>query len=126
KSHGYRPWEYYNADEELKEAISQINSGFFSPGQPDLFRPLVDSLLGYDTYMLLADYRAYVDCQDRVAALYEDQDAWARMSILNTARMGYFSSDRTIREYCQEIWNVESVLPDEPDAAFAGPLLQKA
>jgi glycogen phosphorylase len=109
KAGGYRPAAFYERDAELKEAIDQIRSGFFSPDNPDLFRPLVDALLYHDEYMLLADYRAYVDCQDRVAKAYQDADAWTRMSILNVARIGYFSSDRAIREYCQEIWNLEPV-----------------
>ena len=100
----------------MRETLRQINEGFFSPEQPDLFRPLVDSLLGYDPYMLLADYRAYIDCQDRVGALFQDPQAWTCMSILNVARMGYFSSDRTIREYCKEIWKVEPVVPEPADA----------
>ena len=109
KSHGYRPREHYEADAQLKEAIDQIGSGFFSQGDPDLFRPLVDSLLDHDEYMLLADYRSYMECQSRVEQAYLDQDRWTRMSILNVARIGYFSSDRTIREYCDEIWKLVPV-----------------
>lgn len=116
---GYRPWGYYESDLELKEAIDQISSGYFCPEHPDLFRPLVDSLLQWDTYMLFADYRSYIDCQDRVGRLFQDQDAWTRMSILNVARMGYFSSDRTIKEYCQEIWHAEPVILPEPPLAGA-------
>jgi starch phosphorylase len=118
RTEGYRPWKHYETDHELKEALNQISSGYFSPEQPDLFRGLVDSLLGYDPYMLLADYRPYIECQERVAAAYRDQEAWTRMAILNVARTGYFSSDRTIREYCAEIWNVKPVTP-EPTAAIA-------
>lgn len=109
KGRGYIPREFYAADAELREALDQIRSGFYSPENPDLFRPLVDSLLYHDEYMLLADYRSYVDCQDRLAAAYEDQQRWTRMSILNVARIGYFSSDRAIREYCEEIWKVQRV-----------------
>jgi glycogen phosphorylase len=111
RRHGYSPWSYYERDLELREVINQINDGFFSPDQPGLFRPLVDSLLQHDEYMLLADYRAYIDCQDRVGRLFQDQDAWTRMSILNVARMGYFSSDRSISEYCRDIWKAEPVQP---------------
>jgi glycogen phosphorylase len=109
KSKGYNPREYYDADDELRQAIDLISSGFFSNGDTELFRPLVDSLLHHDEYMLLADYRSYLSCQDRVSQAYKDRDTWTRMSILNAARMGKFSSDRTIREYCDEIWHVKSV-----------------
>jgi starch phosphorylase len=106
---GYHPWDYYNADPHLREAVDLINSGHFSHGDANLFRPLVDSLLKYDPYMLFADYRSYVDCQELVSQAYRDTDNWTRMSILNTARMGKFSSDRAIREYAQEIWNAKLV-----------------
>ncbi len=109
KAHGYRPWEYCATNDELREVIEQIRDGFFSPDQPDRFHPLVNSLLQHDDYLLFADYAAYVACQDRVSAAYQDTDAWTRMSILNVARMGYFSSDRSIREYCEEIWKVKPV-----------------
>jgi starch phosphorylase len=75
-----------------------------------LFKPLVDSLLEHDPYMLLADYQSYVDCQDRVDTAYRDPRQWTRMSILNVARIGKFSSDRAIREYCEEIWQVQPLL----------------
>jgi starch phosphorylase len=104
--HGYRPAELYHGDPRLKEAIDLIQSGFFSHGDKDLFRPLVDSLLHHDPYMLLADYASYVECQERVGRAYRDSDHWTRMSILNVARMGKFSSDRAIKEYCEEIWRV--------------------
>ena len=106
KRAGYRPRSFYEADTELREAIDQIGGGHFSPGETGLFQPLVESLLNWDEYMLLADYRAYVDCQDRVSRAYADQEHWTKMSILNVARIGYFSSDRTIREYCRDIWGV--------------------
>jgi len=109
KAHGYRPWEYCATNDELREVIEQIRDGFFSPDQPDLFHPLVNSLLQRDDYLLFADYAAYVACQDRVSAAYQDTQSWTRMSILNVARMGYFSSDRSIREYCEEIWKVKPV-----------------
>ena len=107
KAAGYRPRDHYESDPRLKEAIDQIGSGFFSPEQPELFQPLVNNLLGSDPFMLLADYAAYVDCQERVNQAYRDQEGWTRMSILNTARIGYFSSDRAIREYCERIWRVK-------------------
>jgi starch phosphorylase len=109
KAKGYNPQDYYNGNAELKEVIDQIASGIFSPGEPDLFKPIVDHLLYQDEYMLLADYQAYVDCQKQVSQAYRDQKYWTRMAILNSVRMGKFSSDRTIREYCQEIWQAEPV-----------------
>jgi len=109
KTRGYRPRDYYDADPELKETLDQVASGFFSPAAPTLFRPLVDSLLNHDEYMLLADYRAYVDCQAKVGEVYAKPESWTRMSILNVARIGYFSSDRSIREYCEHIWKIEPV-----------------
>ena len=79
----------------------------FSPGEPGLFRPIADSLLtGGDHYFLLADYAAYVACQAQVARTYRDQSAWTRKAILNVTKMGKFSSDRTIREYADEIWGI--------------------
>jgi glycogen phosphorylase len=114
KDTSYRPWEYYESDSELRECINLIASGLFSPGNKDLFSPLVDSLLYHDPYMLLADYRSYVDCQQRVSDAFNDQDNWIRMSILNVARSGKFSSDRTIHEYCKDIWNVSPVKVDVP------------
>jgi starch phosphorylase len=109
KGGGYQPRDYYEADPHLKEAIDQIASGFFSPDEPDLFQPLVNSLLGLDPFMVLADYAAYVECQERVSRAYANQEAWTRKSILNTARMGFFSSDRAIRDYCERIWRVKAV-----------------
>lgn len=109
KAAGYNPWEYYNSNPELRLAIDRIATGFFSHGDSNLFKPLTDALLSRDEYLLLADYQSYVDCQDRVSQAYRDQEHWTRMSILNVARMGKFSSDRSIREYCQEIWNAQAV-----------------
>ena len=87
--------------------LDQIAAGTFSDGDGELFRPILDSLLHDDQYMLLADYQPYIDCQDKVAAAFRDQEQWTRMSILNSARMGKFSSDRSIREYCEKIWGVK-------------------
>jgi glycogen phosphorylase len=106
---GYHPWDYYHADPYLREAIDLINCGHFSHGDTNLFKPLVDSLLKYDPYLLFADYQPYVNCQEIVSQAYQDADNWTRMSILNMARMGKFSSDRAIREYCQEIWHAKPV-----------------
>ncbi len=109
KAGGYSPRTTYEANPALREAIDMIDSGFFSTGDRELFRPLVDSLLNRDDYMLLADYQSYVDCQQRVSEAYRDRKNWTRMSILNTARVGRFSSDRSIREYCRDIWNVKPI-----------------
>jgi starch phosphorylase len=111
KAAGYSPRSIYEANPELREAIDLIGGGFFSPGDRELFRPLVESLLTRDEYMLLADYQAYVDCQQRVSDAYVDRTGWTRMSILNAARVGRFSSDRSIREYSSAIWNVSPTTP---------------
>ena len=107
KNAGYRPRDYYQRNEELRQAIDQIANGSFSPGEPDLFKPITDGLLNSDTYLLLADYASYIACQEEVDRLYEQPFEWARKSILNTAGMGKFSSDRTIAEYAREIWGVK-------------------
>jgi starch phosphorylase len=109
KAEGYDPQQWYNDNPVLQAVIDRIAEGDFSHGNPDLFKPLIDSLMYHDTYMLFADYQSYVDCQDRVAQAYRDQEQWIRMSILNSARVGKFSSDRTIREYCADIWRVSPV-----------------
>ena len=89
--------------------IDQIGSGGFSGGDSNLFKPLVDSLMRYDPYLVFADFEAYIKCQEQVSEAYKDRENWTRMSILNTARMGKFSSDRAIREYCEKIWNAKPV-----------------
>ena len=112
KSKGYNPSQYYSSNVDLKKAIDLISSGFFSRGDTGLFKPLVDSLLYHDEYLVLADYQSYVDCQERVSQAYADKEQWTKMSILNVARMGKFSSDRSIREYCEDIWKVKPVSVD--------------
>ncbi|MBI1735348.1 MAG: glycogen/starch/alpha-glucan phosphorylase [Candidatus Rokubacteria bacterium] len=109
KAAGYHPREVYDANAELREVIGLIDSGRFSPDDPGLFRPLVSSLLDHDPFMVLADYPRYVACQADVARAWHERERWTRMSILNVARMGFFSSDRAIREYCRDIWHVEPV-----------------
>jgi glycogen phosphorylase len=109
KAQGYRPQDYYNSNQELREVIDLIRSGLFSRGDTELFRPLIDGLMNQDPYLLFADFQSYVDCQAKVSLAYGDTEHWTRMSILNTARSGKFSSDRTIREYCADIWRVKSV-----------------
>jgi glycogen phosphorylase len=105
KAAGYHPSEYYNSNSSLREAIDSISAGRFSRGDRDLFKPLVESFIKHDPYLVLADYESYIKCQEQVSLAYKDRDNWTRKSILNTARMGKFSSDRAIREYCEKIWN---------------------
>jgi starch phosphorylase len=107
KAEAYNPSDYYRGDAELKAAIDLIDSGLFAHGDTELFRPLTGHLLHHDEYLLLADYRSYVDCQQEVDRAYRDPAHWTRMSILNVARMGKFSSDRSIREYARDIWRLE-------------------
>jgi starch phosphorylase len=109
KAQDYRPMDYYNANRGLRDVIDLIRSGFFSRGDTELFRPLIDGLLYHDPYLLLADFQSYLECQAKVSEIYGDTERWTRMSILNTARSGKFSSDRTIREYCADIWRVKPV-----------------
>ncbi len=110
RSTGYNPWDYYNANRELKQCIDMISGGFFSKNQPDLFKPLVDSLLFHsEQYMRLADYESYVKSQERVSEVYNNRRRWARMSILNVANIGKFSTDRTIKEYANDIWGATPV-----------------
>jgi starch phosphorylase len=109
KKKGHNPLDYYHGNAELKAAIDRLSSGHFSNGDRELFKPLVESLLYRDEYLLLADYASYVECQDRAARAYQDQETWTRMAILNVARCGFFSSDRAMRQYCQDIWRVEPV-----------------
>jgi starch phosphorylase len=123
---GYRPREIYEREPELREALDQIRGGVFSSGDTELFRPLVDGLIHHDPYFVLADYAAYIEAQEAVQRAYHDVPNWTRMSILNVARIGKFSSDRAVREYCESIWNVSAVpVGSDPDleprvAAVAG------
>lgn len=110
KAHGYNPYDYYNSNEELKQVIDMIDSGYFSVEEPARYQPIVDNLLRKgDNYLLLADYASYVATQDEVGKVYKDKEEWARRAILNVARMSKFSSDRTIAEYADRIWGVKSV-----------------
>jgi starch phosphorylase len=111
---GYAPRSYYEQDDELRAAVDSIDSGAFSGGDRGAFAGIVESMLGRDEYLALADYRAYVDCQDRVEQAWRDPDHWTRMSILNTARTGYFSSDRTVTDYCASIWHAPAVPVPKP------------
>jgi glycogen phosphorylase len=103
---GYHPRSIYESNPMLREVVDSLASGQFSRGDRNLFRPLIDGLLNSDPYLLFADYQSYVDCQDQVSATFLDQEKWAKMSIYNAARMGRFSSDRAVQEYCRNIWDV--------------------
>jgi starch phosphorylase len=105
-----RSWDYHRDDEELRAVVDWLGSDYWTPGEHGAFAPIHNTLLsGGDPYMVLADFRAYSDCQAKVDAAFRDKDSWARKAILNTARVGKFSSDRTIREYAKEIWNLSPV-----------------
>ena len=122
----YDPRQYYHASDELRGVIDLIAQGRFSNGDPHLFRPLVDELLNHDEFMLMADYQSYIDCQDRAGLIFGDQKQWTRMSLLNVARIGRFSSDRAISEYCRDIWHVtpspvDPEWQDIPETGFVFP-----
>ena len=109
KASGYDPQRYYRASEELQGVIEALASGAFSRGDREMFKPLLDNLRYQDPYMLSADLNLILKCQDNIDFLFRDKENWTRKSILNTARMGYFSSDRAVQEYCKDIWNVRPV-----------------
>ncbi|MFH0975694.1 MAG: glycogen/starch/alpha-glucan phosphorylase [Spirochaetota bacterium] len=110
RSSGYRSWDCYITNPELKLAIDMIQGGYFSGHDRDLFKPITNSLLDMnDHYMLLADYDSFIKCQEKVSETYKNAKLWTRMSIMNTARMGKFSTDRTIKEYADDIWGVKPV-----------------
>ena len=106
QANGYRPYDIYNRDPPLREVMDGLRDGRFSQGDRSLFAPLVADLLHRDSYMLLADFSSYSTVQAQAGKVYADTPRWSRMSVLNTARSGKFSADRTIREYCNEIWKV--------------------
>jgi glycogen phosphorylase len=107
KRNGYNPHAIYDQNEELREVINMINSGSFSKGDHSLFKPITDNLLWHDPFMLMADYPLYIACQDLVANTWRNAGKWNRMAIMNVARMGKFSSDRSILDYCEKIWKVK-------------------
>jgi starch phosphorylase len=109
KQRGYRPHEVVEKNASLREVLDFIASGALAGGDRNLFRPLLDRLLHDDPFLVLADYPAYVDCQEQVSALWRDQRAWTRKAILNVAHMGKFSSDRSIRDYCEQVWRIKPV-----------------
>jgi glycogen phosphorylase len=107
---GYSPGASYRIDAELKAAVDDLASGVFSRGDREAFEPVISAILNWDEYLVLADYRSYIDCHDQaVGPAWADQEWWTRMSILNTARSGFFSSDRTVRDYCRDIWHTQPV-----------------
>ena len=109
---GYNPRDYYEANKDLKEVLDMIASGYFSMDEPDRFKPIVDTLLqNGDHYLLLADYASYIACQLKVEDAYRNQNTWVKKAILNVANMGKFSSDRTILQYAEQIWNAKQVPP---------------
>jgi starch phosphorylase len=109
KAEGYRPRDLLQQNPEMRDVIDLIDSGLFSRGDKALFAPLTAALKERDDFMLLADYPSYVECQRAAGNVYRDEPAWTRMSILNVARMGQFSSDRSMREYARDIWHVSPV-----------------
>jgi len=114
KTNGYQPWDFYHANVELRAVLDMIGSGFFSPDEPDRFKPIIDALLQHgDEYLLLADFASYIACQKEVELAYLDQERWVRKAILNVAHMGKFSSDRTIMQYANQIWDAKPVVPVE-------------
>jgi starch phosphorylase len=109
KGSGYNPRTYYESNPALKQVIDMIATDYFNKNEPGIFKSIVDGLLGVDYYCLLADYQAYIDAQDKVSKLYLNAEEWTKMAILNVARVGKFSSDRSIKEYAENIWKVEPV-----------------
>ena len=118
---GYNPWTYYDNDPELQKVLEAIRVNSFDPTQPALFMDLFDDLTRHgDPFFYMADYRLYVEAQEKVEALFRDQDAWAEKAILNVARMGWFSSDRTIGEYAEKIWGIEPLCIPDPEELSNG------
>ncbi len=109
KARGYKPYTYYESDPNLRQVLDMIARNRFSPGEPGVFNPLLAELLGADRFMVLADFAAYVTCQERVERAFTEKADWTRKAIRNVARTGYFSSDRAVREYAEEIWEVDSI-----------------
>ncbi|HAD82927.1 TPA: glycogen phosphorylase, partial [Candidatus Edwardsbacteria bacterium] len=110
RARGYDPQNQYHSNGQLKEVLDQLDDGFFCRDDPGLFKPIVDSLLKQgDYYLLLADFASYMECQERVSRTYLDPDQWSQKAIINVARMGKFSSDRSIKEYAEQIWQARSV-----------------
>jgi starch phosphorylase len=121
QTEGYNPRTYSEQNAGLRQVLGFIGSGALSPNDSGLFRPLIENLLWHDPFMVLADYQAYIDCQNKVSQLWRDQEAWTRKAILNTSRMGKFSSDRSIRDYSQTVWKVGPVDVDADQPAQGDP-----
>jgi starch phosphorylase len=117
----YRPSDVLAADPELARVVESIRKGLFSPGDRTLFEPLVRTLVDRDPFFVLADFRAYVECQRKVARAWKDPDGWSRTAILNVAAMGRFSSDRSIRDYARDVWQVAPVEVLHPEAPSIDP-----
>ena len=109
---GYHPTSYYETNRSLRHALDLIASGAFSGGDRTVFEPIVSNLLSEDRFLVLADYQAYIDAQARVDAAYADTEAWTRSAVLNVARSGFFSSDRSMRDYIDRIWHTAAGAPD--------------
>lgn len=109
KKEGYHPYKIYEQNEELKETLDFLVSGALTDGDADVFKPIYDNLIGRDPYLLLKDYQSYVNCMEEIHRVWQDPGEWARKSILNVAKMGKFSSDRSIKEYCEKIWKIKPV-----------------
>ncbi|GBF50527.1 phosphorylase [Leptospira ryugenii] len=124
KEKGYRPQDYLEANSELKRVLLMIRENFFSPSEHGIFNPIYDSLVYQDSYLLLADFAAYDSIQDRIASDFLNEDSWTEKSILNVARVGKFSSDRTIREYAEQIWKVPLLEAPSPKTKYGFPLVQ--
>jgi starch phosphorylase len=109
---GYNPFSIYEENQELKEVLNLLRDGYFSHGDGNLFKPLFDHLIYSDDYFVLADYESYIQCQENVSNTWNKPNEWAKKAIINTSRMGYFSSDRSIEEYCNILWNVKPFAVD--------------
>ena len=117
----YNPWDVYNQHADIKRVLDYLNSGFFNLDQPNLYKPIWDSLLNWgDRYFHLADFRPYLDCQAVVDRTYRNYDQWTRMGIMNIANMGRFSSDRAIQEYADKVWNIKPCHVDLPSPTDGG------
>ncbi len=125
QARGHAPGSYYHDNSQLREALELISSGFFSHGDTGLFAPLVESLLNRDEYLLCPDFQSYVDRQDEAGEIFQDQKRWTRMSILNVARLGKFSSDRAIREYVRDIWQATPVEVELVDLTLGNKALRR-
>jgi starch phosphorylase len=109
KSNVYNSRKYYESNQMLKRIVDMISADYFNKAEPGIFKPIIDKLLGDDYYCLMADYQSYIDAQDEVSRQYQDTEEWTKKAILNVARVGKFSSDRSIKEYAKNIWKVEPV-----------------